>query len=165
VPLAQSLCWLLYVDNIVTEWDRGLRGSNCSLLFHGQSNHEWCQFQSAGAGHRTTAIWWNKQGRMGKPQNHILLIDFWDYTVILSMAQYWFLTLDISISITAQGTACETWLYACKNVTWSDKIGFIARKYVFLLNNVYLYFCVSYSSSVCFSKISINFLISDEKIE
>jgi len=42
-------------------------------------------------------------------------------------------------------------------VTWSDKIGLIARKYMFSLNNVYLYFCTS------FSKISINFYISDEK--
>ena len=50
-----------------------------------------------------------------------------------------------------------------ENVTLSDKIGLIAGKYMFLLNNVYLYLCVSYNNSVSFSKISINLYISDEK--
>ena len=49
-------------------------------------------------------------------------------------------------------------------VTRCDKIGLIARKYMFLLNNVYLHFCVSYNNSVRFSKISINLYISDEKL-
>jgi len=48
-------------------------------------------------------------------------------------------------------------------VIWSDKIGLIAGKYIFLFNNVYLHFCVCYNNSVSFSKISINFYTSDEK--
>jgi len=52
------------------------------------------------------------------------------------------------------------------HVIWFDKIGLIARKYMFLLNNVYLYFYVSYNNSVNFSKISIlNFYTSDEKVK
>jgi len=50
------------------------------------------------------------------------------------------------------------------NVTRSNKSGLIAGKYMFLLTNVYLYFCVSYNNSVSFSKISINFYISDENL-
>jgi len=50
-------------------------------------------------------------------------------------------------------------------VTQSDKIGLIAGKYVILLNDVYLYFCVSYNNSVSFSKISMDFYISDEKVK
>jgi len=54
------------------------------------------------------------------------------------------------------------------HVTWFDKIGLIAGKHIiimFLLNNVYLSFCVSYNDSVSFSKISMNFYISDEKVK
>ena len=39
------------------------------------------------------------------------------------------------------------------------------RKHMFLLNNVDLYFCVSYNNSVSFSKIPINIHISDENIK
>ena len=46
---------------------------------------------------------------------------------------------------------------------WSDKIGLIAGKCMFLLSNVYLYFYVSYNNSVSFSKNSINVCLSDEK--
>ena len=51
----------------------------------------------------------------------------------------------------------------CVCVTESDKMGHIAGKYICLLNNVYLHFCVSYNNSVSFSKISIAFYISGEK--
>jgi len=40
-------------------------------------------------------------------------------------------------------------------VTWSDKKGLIAPKYMCLLNSVYLHYCVSDNTSVSFSKISI----------
>ena len=52
-----------------------------------------------------------------------------------------------------------------KYVTQSDKIGLIARKYIFLLNNVYLYFSASYNNSESFCKMSINFYTSDEKVK
>jgi len=44
-----------------------------------------------------------------------------------------------------------------------DKIGLIARKYMFLFNNMHLHFCVCYNNSVSFSKISIKVYVSDEK--
>ena len=49
-------------------------------------------------------------------------------------------------------------------VTECDKMGLIAQKYMCLLNNVYLHFCVSYNNSVRFSEISIIFYISNNKL-
>jgi len=66
--------------------------------------------------------------------------------------------------LTKESTVIARLLHWIKNLTRSDKIGLIAGKCMFLLNNVYLYFCVSHNNSVSFSKISINFYISNEKV-
>ena len=43
-------------------------------------------------------------------------------------------------------------------------MGLMARQYMCLLSNVYLYFCVSYNNFVSFNKIAIHFYISDENV-
>jgi len=57
----------------------------------------------------------------------------------------------------------NTFYAVTKCVIQSDKKGLMTRKYMCSLNNVYLHFCVCYSNSVSFNKISINFYISLKK--